>query len=331
MTGLKAVKLKHSDFSHGFTLIEMLVSVLILSLVLIAVYSFFDQGQWLYTSIENQTANQQNVRIVMENLERDVRMAASGVPVGSDTSGTLNWSPFIFTAERSKIYFHADVDSRTTLVTTDAASGAGAVTVEDPSVVCPSANTPLAIYDSDKRKWQAVLCASVSGSSINVSPNTAIAFPATSSTVYSPDTIFYRLTGDADGDGVCDDVNGDSVLCTDNTNRKAGGDYPFCNIERAVVYGNDPGSAVAPWSADRDANSASFETVATNICTFQLHYYSANGTEINSGNVPLTGGFLQSIQRVKATITSMSRTNEGPGKYQELQLNSDILLRSAKY
>lgn len=330
MTGLK-LKLKDSDFSQGFTLLEILVSVLILTLVLLAVYSFFDQGQWLYTSIENQTTNQQNVRIVMENLERDVRMAGSGVPMGSDTSGTLNWSPFVFTAERSKLYFHADVDSKTTLVTADAASGAGLIQVEDASAVCPSANTPLVIYDSDALKWQAVDCSSISGSSINISPNAAKAFPSTSSTVYSPDTVFYRMTGDADGDGVCDDVNGDGVLCTDNTNNKAGGDYPFCKIERAVVYGNDPGSAVAPWSADRDENAASFETVASNICTFQLHYYLTDGTELNSGNVPLTGGFLQAIQRVKASITSVSRISEGPGKYQELQLNSDILLRSAKY
>ncbi|MCI0551899.1 MAG: prepilin-type N-terminal cleavage/methylation domain-containing protein [Anaerolineae bacterium] len=320
---MRKTNLKYSN--RGFTLIEVLVATVVLLLVLLAVYELFDQGRWLYVGTENQAANLQNVRIVSENLERDLRMAGGGVPLSVSTD-TKFWTPMIFTADKSEIFFHADIDSRTTLFTADAA--ANSVTVEDAALVCPEAAWPLVFYDSDARKWQSVQCNSFAGSTINFSPAAAISFPAASSTVYSPETVFYRLTNDSDADGVCDDVNGDGILCTappDPDGTDFGGrDFPFCSIERAVVFGNDP-------TTDRDDTAATFETLASNICVFQLAYFQTDGTPVNGGTFPVTGGFLQGIHRVTSTITSKSRSSQGPGKYQEITLTSDILVRSAKY
>ena len=310
-----------SKISQGYTLVEILVSIVILLLVLIAVYSFFDQGQWLYLGMEKQTESQQNVRIVVENLERDLRMIGGGVPNSVRVSVPQWWTPFIFTADKSKIYFFADIDSRNTLLTANAGSGAGNVAVEDASVVCPSVGTPLVLV-LELKTWQPVQCTGIVGSTINISPATVQAFPASTSTVFSPDTVFYRMTNDSNNDGVCDDLNGDGLTCLDSLT--TGADFPFCNIEKAEVFGNDP-------DLDSDVTTAAFQVMATNICEFKLEYFSTNGLPINGGTVPLTGGFLSAVQRVKATVSAKARSSRGPGQYNDIRLTSDILLRSAKY
>lgn len=123
---------------------------------------------------------------------------------------------------------------------------------------------------------------------------------------------------------MCDDRNGDGVLCTAPPTSDGidvgGRDFPFCKIQRAVVSGNDP-------AGDRDVNAAPFETLAENICVFQLSYSQTNGTALT---VPVTGGFLQGIHRVQVRITSKSRSSQ-VRRYQDITLRSDILVRSAKY
>lgn len=159
------MKLNSKTISRGFTLIEIMVATIILVLILLAVYQMFDQGRWLFVGVENQTNNQQNVRIVTENLERDLRMVGGGVPISVSTGSPQFWTPFIFTADRSKVYFHADVDSRTTIATGDAAGTS--INVEDAGVVCPEAGFPLVLWDADSRHWQPVNCSSFAGNTLN--------------------------------------------------------------------------------------------------------------------------------------------------------------------
>jgi len=122
---------------------------------------------------------------------------------------------------------------------------------------------------------------------------------------------------------VCDDLDGDGVTCADPTNPDPS-DWPFCDIERAVVFGNDP-------VLDSDDTVASFEVMAKNICQFKLSYFSTDGTPLNAGATPLTGGFLAGVQRVKVTINAKARSSKGPQQYNDVTMSSDILLRSAKY
>ena len=305
--------------SKGFTLVEMLVAVVILLLVLVAVYSFFDQGQWLYLGMEKQTENQQNVRIVLENMERDLRMAGGGVPTQHRTDGTVQWwTPFIFTADRSQIYFRGDIDSRNSLVTADVAAAATTIDVEDGAVVCPDPPNAL-ILVKELKQWEPITCTAVSGNTVTVSAVNQ-AYSSAEAAVLSPDTVFYRLDNDANGDGICDDTDGDGQTCaTDND------DFPFCNIERAVVFGNDP-------DADAVEDDDNFEVMAKNICKFEIHYYGLDGeTPLNSDAVPLTGGFLTGISRVKIEINAKARSSKGPQQYTDVNLSTDILLRSTKY
>jgi prepilin-type N-terminal cleavage/methylation domain-containing protein len=298
-------------FSKGFTLVEMLVTVVILLLVLLAVYSFFDQGTWLYLKSEKQTQSQQNARLALEQMERDLRMVGSFVPEGPAVSGGTSWTPFVQFANRSKIIFHADVEGGASVLSADLASGGTTVSVEYPDVVCPAPPNLIVLVMREK-KWFPATCNSKTATTITISPGAGDAFASTDSSVWTPDTVFYRLSNDANADGVCDI------------------DYPFCNFERAEVRGNNPVNDIV------EAN-ASFTTLATNIAELKFTYMDPDGSAINGGTIPAGGfntgccfGNLASIGRIRINITARDRSSE-VRKYVDVALSSDVLVRAAKY
>lgn len=63
----------------GFTLIELLVAVVILGVLMTAIMQIFIKSQVIYNVQEEVAAMQQNVRTAKLFLERDARMAGSGV------------------------------------------------------------------------------------------------------------------------------------------------------------------------------------------------------------------------------------------------------------
>ena len=113
----------------GFTLIELLVTLAIFMLVMIAVYSLFDTGQWFYLHGERKTKIQEIARMAMEQMERDIRMCGFGVPNGSQFDATTLWTPDIFTSTGGKFFFRADIDSGHSFVTVDAASSGSTIYV----------------------------------------------------------------------------------------------------------------------------------------------------------------------------------------------------------
>ncbi|MFQ5988329.1 MAG: PilW family protein [Candidatus Methylomirabilales bacterium] len=71
----------------GFTLAETLVAVAISSIVLLGLYLVYDVNQATFVRGEQQTDLQQNARIGMDRLVRELRLA------GSDPSETLTTGP----------------------------------------------------------------------------------------------------------------------------------------------------------------------------------------------------------------------------------------------
>ncbi len=106
----------------GFSLVETLMAMVISSIVLLGLYLIFDVNQATFIRGEQQTDLQQNARIGMDRLVRELRLA------GSDPSGTLtvgsaipggqarcsNPPPAtpqaIENAEATCVRFYADVD-----------------------------------------------------------------------------------------------------------------------------------------------------------------------------------------------------------------------------
>ena len=113
----------------GFTLAETLVAVAISSIVLLGLYLIYDVNQATFIRGEQQTDLQQNARIGVDRLVRELRLA------GSDPSGILTTGPpipggqarcsnpppatpqAIENAEATCVRFYADVDASVPLDT----------------------------------------------------------------------------------------------------------------------------------------------------------------------------------------------------------------------
>jgi hypothetical protein len=82
------------------------MAVVISSIVLLGLYLIFDVNQATFIRGEQQTDLQQNARIAMDRLVRELRMA------GNDPSGALPLAgTAILTADNTEVIFVADVDS----------------------------------------------------------------------------------------------------------------------------------------------------------------------------------------------------------------------------
>lgn len=66
--------------AHGFTLIELMISVLIFAIVSIAAFSVLSASQKTATMNDQTVQIQRNVRLAMDLIARDLRMAAFGNP-----------------------------------------------------------------------------------------------------------------------------------------------------------------------------------------------------------------------------------------------------------
>jgi len=113
----------------GFSLVETLLAVVISSIVLLGLYLIYDVNQATFIRGEQQTDLQQNARIGMDRLVRELRLA------GNDPSGTLTVGPAIpggqarcsnpppatpqaiENAEVTCVRFYADVDGDLPLAT----------------------------------------------------------------------------------------------------------------------------------------------------------------------------------------------------------------------
>lgn len=71
----------------GFTLVEMLVAVGILTVVVAGVMQSFVVQNRAYTVVDQTTESQQNLRAIAYMLERDLRMAGFRVPEGAISCG----------------------------------------------------------------------------------------------------------------------------------------------------------------------------------------------------------------------------------------------------
>ena len=284
----------------GFTLIELLVSITILVFILIGVYSLFDQGQWLYLHSEKRANIQDMARLAIEGLERDLRMVGNGVPTAYGIGGGgSSWVPFIFSAGKSFIHFRGDVDSRNTRPRSD--TSANPVLVHDAQLICENpylvGSIPLVIVN-DRRTWAGRDCSSFDAGTNSVTLSAVVSCPPAECEIYTIEHVFYRLTGDADSDGVCDSTT-----------------YPFCNIEKLEKYGNTPITIGGLGVND------TFSLFATNVTELSFRYFTASGTETTSGNF---------AQKIRVTLTLRDRSSR-PQQYQDVTLGTEVVVRDILY
>ena len=99
----KTVNLSAQHFSGGFTLIEILMVIAILSIVFGTIYKTFDTFNRAYTT-ENVVAGvQQKTRVGVEFMTQDIRLAGLD-PLGTAGTGIIQaWTTkTVFTADRDR-------------------------------------------------------------------------------------------------------------------------------------------------------------------------------------------------------------------------------------
>ena len=79
---------------QGFSLVELLIAMAIATIVGMAGYVIFSSSNWSYKVQEDVSEVQQNVRVAMDRLAKDIRMAGFGLPdppfsITIGTSGAL--------------------------------------------------------------------------------------------------------------------------------------------------------------------------------------------------------------------------------------------------
>ncbi|MBI3989666.1 MAG: prepilin-type N-terminal cleavage/methylation domain-containing protein [candidate division NC10 bacterium] len=184
--------------SRGFTLIEILVAAAISALITVTIYMMFETNQSTFNKGEADTDLQQNARVAMDRLIRELRMAGSQVPTGTTPSQIV---PMVL-ANQTEVRFLADLDNASTSLITWANPGATSITVTSASGFFVNDS----FYITDGAKWEQVTATSVNKIT---TPHTISFTPALSwsyaprSQVLRSKTIRYSLVCEAPSGETC--------------------------------------------------------------------------------------------------------------------------------
>jgi prepilin-type N-terminal cleavage/methylation domain-containing protein len=116
---------------QGVTLIELLIAMVIAALLVAAMYSFFLTQQRTYAVQDNVAEMQQNGRMALLTLVRNIRMAGYGAPAGCTLAPVNNTtgSDGIYVSDHSVIEMLPDSEIFYAELTSNVSAGAGAITV----------------------------------------------------------------------------------------------------------------------------------------------------------------------------------------------------------
>ncbi|MRR05781.1 MAG: prepilin-type N-terminal cleavage/methylation domain-containing protein [Deltaproteobacteria bacterium] len=107
--------------NKGFTLVEILVVIAIMGLVMASIYSVYLTNMKSAYTQEEVVEVQQNLRIAMDSITKDIRMAGMLVPTSTPpiASGFANYSSIIPLNMASARGIYARIDAAPTLGTSD--------------------------------------------------------------------------------------------------------------------------------------------------------------------------------------------------------------------
>ena len=294
---------------RGFSLLELLVAMTVLSLILGAVFTVVLQGKNIAARTESRSRIQDNVRLAMNRLESDLRMVGFGVPAGVEIGGSAVWTPAIFHASSTEIGFRADADGGTASITcTPKASNANCPRDEillDSIAYYQSLNCKRpdnaaislpVILVHDRDAWEPVICTGVNtgSGSIDVSSDVSDAtFLAGNSDVLTVEQVYYRYVPDSSP--------------------------PYGRLERYVRYANTPANAFPPVGV-------TWTVVADHLTDFVLEYRDATGNVLTGS--PLSAGDRALVSSVFMFVEGFDTV--GPQAIpQILQAESQVLVRNA--
>ena len=171
---------------RGFTLLEFLITVCIFLIVIFCVYMVHETNRVSYERSEMRIDIQQNARVGLATMERELRMAGYGVP------RQLAGVPMISDARPRTITFRADLRNVITTLTSAANSGSSTLIVNTTAGIA----TGDVIYLTDGSKAQALTASSVDGGTLTVNTTgTLTGSYAIGSQVYAARDVRFTVTG----------------------------------------------------------------------------------------------------------------------------------------
>jgi prepilin-type N-terminal cleavage/methylation domain-containing protein len=170
---------------RGFTLLESLITVTIFLIVLFSVYMVHEANNASYSRSEMRMDIQQNARVALSSMERELRMAGYGVP---DCPGTSTL-PRISEARPRTITFRADLRN---VITTLTAAGTNTLVLSATTVIAAGD----VIYVTNGAKAEALTVQNVNSGTLTVTTTTNLVNSYLSgSRLYVPRDVRYTVTG----------------------------------------------------------------------------------------------------------------------------------------
>jgi len=170
---------------RGFTLLESLITVTIFLIVLFSVYMVHEANNASYSRSEMRMDIQQNARVALSSMERELRIAGYGVP---DCPGTSTL-PRISEARPRTITFRADLRN---VITTLTAAGANTLVLSTTTGIAAGD----VIYVTNGAKAEALTVQNVNSGTLTVTTTTNLVNSYLSgSRVYVPRDVRYTVAG----------------------------------------------------------------------------------------------------------------------------------------
>jgi prepilin-type N-terminal cleavage/methylation domain-containing protein len=219
----------------GFTLAEILMASAISSVVLLALYLLYDVNQVTFVKGEQQADLQQNARIAMDRIVRDLRLAGYGFPTGATNCAGFGVPSAISVADTTSITFCADLINASTVIVVDAPATSTILSVQNAGGI-QAGNI---VYLMNGAVWEQRTVAEVN---LAANPNTITLTTATTnaypsgSQVGRPRLVKYCWYDDPDLDGLAPPAGCGPDANTIYKNAGDGGaNQPVANIRNFQV------------------------------------------------------------------------------------------------
>jgi len=147
------MRIKTLRDQSGFTLVELMVAMSIFLLILVGIFQVFDPSSRAYSTTERKVNVQQNGRVAMDAMSRQIRMAGY-FPENIDADNTNDLANSVQVATESALSIAGDLDgSGASNVFTFCRTNAGLWRVKGPigvaaSYTCPSGNNADLVAES---------------------------------------------------------------------------------------------------------------------------------------------------------------------------------------
>jgi len=347
---------------HGFTLVEMIVSMGLALMVLAAMASLFKSGMNSAMLVTQRAENQENMRAAIELMQKDISMAGAGLPSGGlqlptgagnnglsrygcDQAGTCHVPTFTYPNAPNSNYMYGIIPGYKNGVEANAAIPAAPAAINDSiTVIYADYNFPLFQYTGT--------FSNVTGKLLNLTPIAGDAPPAANANggVQVGDLIMVSgasLTAVGEVTALTTNSLTFNDLDSLNINQSGANSGNLAAVAKAVAGGNVsvirlfavtyyisvPAAGQTP-RLMRQVNGLTPVPVADNIINLQFAFDTYNSTnnalDANQANPLGVGESPNNIQKVNIVVMGQSMLNEG-NKAQNMYLATAVAARDMAY